>query len=176
MTTRFKEFNEEVFYATGDIMDVSWEDVAFLKGKALANGRKRIRLCAHKDVNDALHEMLIIHTQGVYVRPHKHLNKSESIHVIEGSADVVIFDEQGKIAEAVPMGEYASKRKFYFRMSGPHYHTFIVHSKFFIFYETTKGPFQKADTIFGPWAPEENNPESCRTYMQKLSERIARKI
>ncbi len=68
----------------------------------------------------------------------------------------------------IPMGEHASKQKFYFRMSGPHYHTFIIHSKFFVFYETTKGPFHKSDTVFAPWAPQENDLPQIEKFMKGI--------
>lgn len=170
------EVNQEVFYAQEDLTCVSAEDIAFLKKKALANDRKRIRLCSHKDVQDTLHEMLIIHMKGAYVRPHKHLNKSESLHVVEGMAEVVIFDEEGAVTDVIPVGEYSSGRKFYYRVSAPRYHTLIVHSDFFVFHETTKGPFQKSDTVFAPWAPQETDREACRAYMDKLAESLARHL
>ncbi len=168
-----REFNKEVLYTSEDLVKVSSADIAILKEKALANERRRIRLCSHKDVNDPVHEMLIIHTKDAYVRPHKHINKNESLHVIEGSADVVLLDDQGEVTEVIPIGEYASGREFYYRLATPLYHTMIIRSNFLVFHETTKGPFQRSDTVFAPWAPEEKNVEACHIYMQKLTERIS---
>ena len=166
-----KEFNKEVLYTDQDLTRVSKADIALLKQKALANDRKRIRLCSHKNVNDPLHEMLIIHTKDTYVRPHKHLNKSESFHVIEGSVDIVIFDEQGEFREVIPMGEYSSGRAFYYRMETALYHTLLIHSDFLVFHEITKGPFHRSDTVFAPWAPQESDPEACGAYLRKLMKR-----
>lgn len=166
----FKEFNKEVLYANEDLARISAADIEILKQKALVNDRRRIRLCFHKDVNDTIHEMLIIHMKDTYVRPHKHFNKSESLHVVEGSADVVIFDEGGQVRQVIAVGEYLSGRKFYYRMATALYHTLIIHSDFFVFYETTKGPFLKSDTSFAPWSPEENDIKGCREYLQKLTE------
>ena len=45
--------------------------------------------------------MFIALSDETYIRPHKHLNKSESLHVLEGSADVVFFDEKGKITKII---------------------------------------------------------------------------
>lgn len=168
----FKEFNKEVLYANEDLAKISAADIEILKQKALANDRRRIRLCFHKDVNDILHEMLIIHTKDAYVRPHKHLNKSEAFHVVEGKADVVVLDSQGNVEEVIPVGESSSGRTFYYRMDMPRYHTMIIHSNFLVFYETTKGPFLKSDTVFAPWAPQEDNMQACREYTQKLTELI----
>lgn len=169
---RLKEFNKEVFYVGEDIAKISIADIDVLKHKALGNDRQRVRLCFHKDMNDIIHEMLIIHTKDTYVRPHKHLHKSESLHVVEGSADVIIFDERGNIVQVIPVGECSSGRKFYYRMAGADYHTLIIHSDFLVFYETTKGPFSRLDTLFAPWSPEENDRKGCREYRQKLTEQI----
>lgn len=168
----FKEFNREVLYVAEDIAKISLADVEMLKRKALTNDRKRIRLCFHKDVDDVIHEMLIVHTKDTYVRPHKHLNKSESFYVIEGSADIVIFDEEGRVTQVIPMGEHSIGRKFYCRMASAFYHTLIIHSDFLVFFETTKGPFVKSDTVFASWAPQENDIAGCREYKQKLTEQI----
>ena len=63
----------------------------------------------HKDIKDNLHEMIIILSKETYIRPHKHLNKAESLHVIEGSADVIFFNDYGKIINCVRL----SKKKFF---------------------------------------------------------------
>jgi len=167
-----KEFNREVLYTDEDLVEVSRADIAVLKKKAMANDRKRIRLCSHRDVCDPLHEMLIVNTKGAYVRPHKHLNKSESFHMLEGCADVVLLDEQGHVTEVIPLGEYSSGRNFYYRIETSHYHTLIIHSDYLVFHETIKGPFQIADTVFPSWAPEESSVEACRAYMQDMAKRI----
>ena len=64
---RTRQINSEVFYPAGDIVDVTPSDVGTLKSLALQNDRKRVRLCTHQDVDEALHEMLIVHTGETYV-------------------------------------------------------------------------------------------------------------
>lgn len=166
---RVREFNEDVLYADDQIVKVGWEDIYFLKERSKCNKRKQIRLCTHRDIEDNVHEMIIIHTNGTYVRPHKHLNKSESFHIIKGFADVIFFNEMGNIAEVIPMGNYSSGRKFYHRISDPYYHTLLITSDFLIFHETTKGPFRRSDTVFAPWAPDEHDTTGQRTFMDQLS-------
>ena len=73
----------------------------FGAAKALGNTRERVRLCTHQSVEDAVHEMLIVHIKGTYIRPHKHPNKSESFHIIEGNLDVVVFDDAGDLLEVI---------------------------------------------------------------------------
>ena len=73
--TRMKRINDEVFVAEDQIVQVDGPQLETLKAQAARNPRQRARICAHKDVQDKLHEMLIVLARGAYVRPHKHLHK-----------------------------------------------------------------------------------------------------
>jgi cupin fold WbuC family metalloprotein len=164
---------DEVLYAEDPIVSVSDEDLEYLKQKADLNFRQRIRLCSHPVLTDNLHEMLIVHKKNVYIRPHKHPGKSESIHIIEGFVDVVVFNDDGSIFQVLPLGEYGSGRVFYCRMNSSVYHTLLIHSEILVFHETTNGPFQKGDTQFAPWSPDSSDAESCKKYVEKLDELVA---
>ena len=170
-----KKFNDEVYYSDDEIIKLSQKDIADFKTKAVANERERARLCSHRDVDDTLHEMVIIHTKGTYVRPHKHVHKSESFHVIEGRVDVIIYDESGNIANVIEMGNYASGLYFYYRLNDPLYHTLLIHSDFLVFHETTNGPFIRENTIFAPWAPEEKNTAAVKKFMDELVQAVSAK-
>ena len=169
---RVRKFNEEVLYGDEAVVKVSRADMESLKERAQLNPRKRVRLCAHKDIDDKVHEMLIVHTKDTYVRPHKHLTKSESFHVIEGSVNVVIFDEVGGIAEVIQMGDYSSGRRFYYRLSEACYHTLLISSDFLVFHETANGPFRRSDTIFASWAPDENDTAAQKQFMERLAQAV----
>ena len=147
-------------------------DIATLKALAVHNSRKRIRLCTHHSETNLLHEMLIVHDFGTYVRPHKHIGKSESIHIIEGVVDLVIFDDDGKVSRVVQLGDYPSGRLFYFRMDAPIFHTLIIRSASLVFHETTNGPFDRAETIFAPWSPIEADDISIVDFTDRLEKKI----
>ena len=161
--------NDEVVVADEPLTWVGEHDVELLKARAAANPRRRIRICAHPDVDDPLHEMLIVHARGVYVRPHRHPSKSESMHVIEGAADVVFFDDEGRITQRVPVGAPASGSAFYYRLRDPVYHSLVVRSEYFVFHEVTNGPFRRDDTEFAPWAPEENDVTGAASFLRELA-------
>ena len=168
---RFKTFNAEVLFADEPVVTVDKGWIDFLKAKALGNERKRIRLCTHKDLHDSVHEMFIIHTKHTYVRPHKHL-RGESFHLIDGCADVVLFDEVGEIAEIIRLGDYASGHTFYYRLFDPCYHTLIVRSDVVVFHEAKQGPFTPSETTFAPWAPDWNESAPQRDYMNQLAHAV----
>jgi cupin fold WbuC family metalloprotein len=162
----------EVRYATEPIVLLDAADVGSLKRDAAENTRRRIRLCAHHGVDDPVHEMLIVHSLGTYVRPHQHIGKTESFHVVEGDVDVVLFDDQGGVAVVIRMGAFASGRPFYYRIAVPLFHTLLIRSEILVFHETTSGPFRRADTVFAPWAPEDGDSAAVRQYLADLDARL----
>ena len=162
------KFNEEVLYAEDEIVQIDAVDIEELKKKAKQNPRKRIRICAHKDTKQDIHEMLIVHEKSCYVHPHKHLNKTESFHIIEGKADIIIFDENGSIDEIVSMGEKDSGLKFFYRLPPSRYHTLLIYTDVLVFHEITNGPFRLQDTILAPWAPNEADENSVSIYRAGL--------
>ena len=161
--------NEEVLFCRESITRIDHADVQQLVALAKANSRERIRLCTHHGTNEAIHEMLIVHSKNTYVRPHKHLGKPESFHVIEGRADIIVFDENGDVRDVIQMGNYGSDRAFYYRISTTLYHTLLIRSDVLVFHETTTGPFNRADTVFAPWSPEESDSAGCALFMEKLT-------
>ena len=122
--------------------------------------------------DDIVHEMLIVHTRDTYVRPHKHIGKSESFHIIEGTANVIIFTDTGAIRDIVELGDSISGRNFYFRINQPYYHTLQIVSEFIIFHETTSGPFNRSDTVFPTWAPQGDDAGAVESFMHKISSEI----
>ncbi len=165
---RVKPISREVLVAQEHIVKISRNDIELLKKSAWENERRRIRVCAHKGIGDKLHEMFIVHGRDTYVRPHKHLGKTESFHVIEGAVDVIVFDQVGNLSEVISMGDYMSGREFYYRLSDPLYHTLLIRSDVLVFHETTTGPFVRADTVFAPWAPEEDDHPSRSAFLARL--------
>ena len=168
-------YNKEVLYATDDVVRVDASDIGELKRKARGNPRRRIRICAHKDISESIHEMLIVHEKSCYVQPHKHVNKIESFHIIEGSADILLFDEDGRINQSIMMGDYATGRKFFYRLPPSRYHTLLIQSEVLVFHETTNGPFRPQDTVWAPWAPGEIDEDEVSQYMAMLADSIREK-
>ena len=89
LRTPLRAQNAEVYYSDAAIVTADDAVIAELKRIAAQNPRLRSRLCTHPDPSSGLHEMLIVHHREAYVRPHKHLAKPESFHVIEGTATLL---------------------------------------------------------------------------------------
>lgn len=167
-------YNEEVLYADAPLSTLGRDDIEWLKTKALKTARQRIRICSHRDSGDLLHEMLIVHARDTYVRPHKHVNKDESFHVIAGEVDVVLFEENGALCKAIRMGDYTTGKRFYYRLNEPRYHTLLIRSDVLVFHEVTTGPFRREDTIFAPWGPEEAQTDLRKEFLARVEREAAR--
>lgn len=161
MASYFQE-SAEVKYARDRFITLEYSDLHNLKNEALANPRKRIRVCTHQDINDVLQEMFIVHTSETYVRPHKHIGKQESFSVLEGEVEIVFFSDDGKVIQVSRMGAIKSGLPFYLRATESFYHTLIIRSDILVFHELTKGPFERKDTTFAEWSPNDFNMTAVR--------------
>jgi cupin fold WbuC family metalloprotein len=157
--------SDEVYVSETDVTTVTGDDIAFLKARAAENPRRRVRLCAHRDTADRLHEMLIVHMRGTYVQPHKHLGKSESFHVIEGRLKVLLFDDDGRHTRTVQLSEPNGGASFFYRLAAPTFHSVVPESEFVVFHEVTNGPFDRRETIAAPWAPSETDAAAGARFL-----------
>jgi cupin fold WbuC family metalloprotein len=163
--------NDEVYIAKDEIVQFDASAIEFMKECAIRNPRGRARICAHKKSTDTLHEMLIAIRADSYIRPHRHHDKVESFHLIEGTADIVIFDEQGDITDIVSLGE---KTTFYYRLDIPRYHTLLINSPVLVIHEITNGPFNISDSDWADFSPEEGAPDA-KAYITKLRSTVVEK-
>lgn len=170
-----KKFNEialNILSSTSNSLVVAPTELEDLKNRASASPLQRSRILAHGTSDAPLHEMLIVQTAAVYVRPHRHHGKSESLHVIEGFAKIVYFDNDGGIEECVDVGPPQSGKPFYLRNDSPRWHTLIILTPFFVFHEVTNGPFRREETEFAPWSPDENDPIAVAGFSCELMMRL----
>ena len=172
---KFTKFNNEVLFSSENIVKVDAVNINDLKERARLNPRKRVRLCAHKTIDESIHEMLIVHEKSCYVRPHKHINKVESFHIIEGEVDILLFDENGRINNLIPMGDFASERIFFYRLPPSYFHTLVINSEVLVFHEITNGPFNPDDTVWADWAPAETEEYKVVEYRAFLKNAIKEK-
>ncbi|MBV8245683.1 MAG: WbuC family cupin fold metalloprotein [Candidatus Eremiobacteraeota bacterium] len=162
----------EVYYSEAPLPLADDAIVAFLKERAAETPRKRCRLCTHRGATDAFHEMLIVHSHDTYVRPHRHLRREESLTVLEGTASLVIFDDRGSIERTVTLGERGSGKAFYYRMPAARWHTLVIDSEWFVFLESTTGPFNPEGSENASWAPDGIDAHLANAWLEGLRSRL----
>lgn len=168
----FKIESEGVFYVKDSLVEIGDQEIKFLKEKVGQSRRKSVRLCMHKDIEESVHEMLILHSRETYVRPHKHPKKDVSYHVIEGIADMVVFDEKGGIIDVIALGEYRTGRNYFCRLNEVYYYTPFVRSDFLLFHETINGPFKPSGTVYAPWAAVPSDPIAVAQFREELTLKV----
>jgi cupin fold WbuC family metalloprotein len=163
----------DVFVSEERIGKFGQAEVGFLRDALLKSPRRRARVCMHKSGEDRFHEMFITFSKGSYLAASKHLGKDESVDVIEGQADAVVFDDDGEITDVISVGDPSTGLPFYFRTPRERYHAWVVRSDVFTVHETTEGPFRREDTVLAPWSPEDvNDPVAVPKYQEQLARQV----
>jgi len=146
--------SDKVFRRVNYTEVVSRNDLSRLREHLNTESLDRARICVHSDNESLLQEMFIAFDQSNFVRPAYHPDKDESLIVIEGSAEIVVFDEFGKEESRVrlePWGNIAKKPSF-LRLKKGVIHTLLVRSEYALLKETTNGPFRRSSTVIPSWA------------------------
>jgi cupin fold WbuC family metalloprotein len=163
-----RQTGDGVFAATGPIVTLSGKSTQQVTAALAQSTKGRARICAHPGADDRVHEMIIVLACGSYIQPHRHHDKSESFHIIEGELDIVVFDEGGNVTQTIPMGPYGGERAFFYRMNASLFHTVIVRTPHVIFHETTTGPFRTGDAEFAPWAPKPDDAAAVAAFLARF--------
>jgi cupin fold WbuC family metalloprotein len=161
----------DVFYCVDSVVSAGKPMIDFLKSQALNSARKRSRLCTHPDTSALVHEMLIVHHRDVYVRPHRHIDKSESFHRIEGTALVILFGSDGSLRDVLELST-ADDAPFYFRIAAGVFHSFVIRSEWLVFHETTAGPFERSSMEFAQWSPDESDSVGVAAFSERLGQDV----
>jgi cupin fold WbuC family metalloprotein len=129
--------------------------------RASASPRRRMNYNFHADAADNPHRFLNVLLSGTYVRPHRHLDppKAESFIVLEGVADVIIFDDQGSITSRYRLGDRSAGDQLWGVDLPPGlWHTIVPITDRVVCFEVKPGPWVPAtDKEFAAWAPAEGD-------------------
>ena len=168
MELPLNKINDEVFIATDEIVRLDSRAVNFIRKRAMSAPRGRVRICAHKKPTDSLHEMLIGIRSDSYVRPHRHMAKIESFHLVEGKADIVILTDEGEISDVIELGP---EHNFYYRLDTPKYHTLLIYTPVLVIHEITNGPFDQTLEDVASFSPAEGDYDAS-DYIVQLKLRV----
>jgi cupin fold WbuC family metalloprotein len=166
---RLRPVSPEVFQSDGGFLAADDEMIGLLKDAAAKSPRRRCRVCFHADTSAAQQEMLIVMHRASYVRPHRHSGKVETLMIVEGKADALLFSEDGTVTDRLVMCPAGEGGSFFYRMPQGLFHTLIFRSEWLVFVETTIGPFDPEKTEQAAWAPPETDLEAGKTFIAGLS-------
>ncbi|MCX8129917.1 MAG: WbuC family cupin fold metalloprotein [Clostridia bacterium] len=153
--------------SSGRVKSFKYGDFEELKNFVTTNPGKSARICIHNGNDDLLHQMIIVHRRGNYIRPHKHEFKSESFQLIEGALVVFIFNDNGEVIDKINM---SVNENIVFRIERNIWHTIVPTSELVVFHEITNGPFTgNNDSIFPDWAPQCGEHNKIDMFMKNLN-------
>jgi cupin fold WbuC family metalloprotein len=156
------------YFFTDEVAWIDHEMINQLKEHSQSNSNCNVRISLHTSPGAAFHEMVILEHSGGFYRPHKHLHKGESCHIIEGAIAMFRFGEDGSVENYWVLDE---KENYIARVSANHWHTVFPLSDYVIYHESKPGPFLKdKDSIYPDWAPDGTDPEKAEEYMQSLKQ------
>ncbi len=144
---------------------VTKELVADLVARGAGTGQG-IRLCLHEGPDALLHDMIVVQYGGQYFRPHKHLEKSESYHMIDGEMGIVIFDDEGKVVEACRMD---TSNTTVYGVGPGMYHTNFPLTEVAVYHESRPGPLVSGDSVLAPWGPDDNDEAEAGRFVAELT-------
>jgi cupin fold WbuC family metalloprotein len=125
-----------------------------------------LRLCLHQGPEENFHDMIIVQHGGGYYRPHRHLDKGETWHMLHGRMGVFVFDETGAVTDAKILSPDAN---FLYRVGNAQYHTLVPLTSIVAYHESKPGPFMgPGDSLFAPWAPDGSDAAIVSTYLERL--------
>jgi cupin fold WbuC family metalloprotein len=163
-----ERISEEAYQCTERLVYLRRSDIDRLKRDIPLTRRKRIRILVHPGTDHAMHEMLVVYTKATYVRPNLHIGKDESLHILEGEADFVFFDEGGRLIKTVPLSATDPSKDFFIRVPQGVFHTIIMRSDMLVIHEATPGPFIPTETVWATWAPADSESEKCAVFSERL--------
>lgn len=154
------------YFCKNEITTINKEILNELKNISKKLGKKNVRICLHNNQIEKLHSMVNLINISEYSRPHKHLNKAESYHIIEGRMAFIIFDEVGTVIDKCILEPDGN---FLLRVGANVFHTAIPLTEIVIFHESRLGPFPKeGDSVYPSWAPDAKNPILINEYVKDL--------
>ena len=108
---KIKKESSEVLYSRDKLINLSKINLQKLSLLAKKNKKRIVRLCTHSSKKDKVHQMFIVHPKNYFVSPHMHF-QGESMTILKGMVDVIIFDKKGEVIKIIEMGPQTSRKIF----------------------------------------------------------------
>ncbi len=134
-----------------------------MKDVSRVNGGCNVRICLHSGPEAMHHDMVVLESKENYYPPHKHEEKGECFHVMDGKLGLLAFDDCGDIIDA----NVLEKGDIY-RIEIEMYHAVIPVSDIVIYHESKPGPFLgNDDSIIPSWAALEEDLKAVKAYKRR---------
>ena len=141
---------------TGDVFLLQNSLIAEGRKASRTSDRKRIMLPVQRTQEAKVQRLLNFLQPGTYIRPHCHPlpHATESVCLLAGHLEVLIFDADGPIKER----HHLTSTNPLIDLEPGTWHGMLVHEPDTIIFEVKQGPYNPAtDKEFAPWSPSEDS-------------------
>ncbi len=134
------------------------DDLHALDHRAASLPRLRTHFNLHDPEHDRIQRFVVHMRRGTYVRPHRHAlqQRWECVAVLDGAADLLLFDDAGVLLTRMRVGAFEGVRIV--EIPPDAWHSYVVVSESATFFEVKEGPYDAIlDKQFAGWAPAEGD-------------------
>jgi cupin fold WbuC family metalloprotein len=138
-----------------------------LDRKAQASPRLRTNHNLHEGNEATIQRLAVKLRRGTYIRPHRHPARWELGLVLQGRMELVLFDDDGRLAERITMTPMRGTLGV--ELPVAQWHSYVCVSDAATFFEVKEGPYDpKTSAEFAAWAPPEGDPAAPR-YLEWMA-------
>jgi cupin fold WbuC family metalloprotein len=152
---------------------ISKEILDETSAKARCSPRRRMNYNIHDDLNDPVNRLLNAMEPETYIRPHRHTQppKSESIILLRGALDILVFDDCGALIRRESLSETSGNCAI--DIPAGSWHGLVVRQTDTVVYEVKTGPYHPvAEADIAPWSPDPEDRAAVRAYLEAMKEQI----
>jgi len=147
------------------VKKITAQSLDHLQAQAATASRLRAHMNIHESLDAAVQRLFIATEPQTYMRPHRHPqnHKWEFFIVLQGSIDLLLFDNSGALLERVQMAADAVRA-----VEVPHgtWHAYVCQQQGTLALEIKQGAYiATPEEDFAPWAPAEGSG-AARDYLQ----------
>ncbi len=140
-----------------------------------AQNSKRLRsyYTFHQSDRELTHRLVKAVEPGSYIRPHKHdkPDKSQSFISLRGKFVVVLFAEDGRVAEHVVLE--AGKSPWGVEIPPTEWHTMMALEPGTVVYEVVEGPWDPTThKTYPTWAPSDDDTVAATAFIGKIRQEL----
>lgn len=153
---------------SGQVFNLNQQTLSEGKLASQKSPRRRIALPLHRNQDARVQRLINFLQPQTYIRPHCHPlpHASESICLLEGHLEVLIFTSLGVVTER----HHLLPSHPLIDLEPGIWHGMIVHTPDTVIFETKLGPYHAAtDKQFATWAPPEDSAEAS-SFLDSLSD------
>jgi cupin fold WbuC family metalloprotein len=166
---KLTRLSAEAYQSSEDVPFFSFgQHLPFLVEARKDSARGRTRILMHPNSTSKLHEMYVLYGKETFIRANKHIDKDESVYVLEGIVDVVLFENSGNISEVVRLEANSDNNGCFILLPANQYHSVIIRSVSALLFESTPGPFDPTVTVYADWSPGEDDLDSQRLFIKMV--------